>query len=92
MTKTILDKIKEMNIPVGTPIEVIVKTSDNQTFKSIGYFVEVSKNGSEKKKWEKYGTLVYNISTGKHLNANFPTTQGIGTELIEDIKILEYKK
>jgi hypothetical protein len=92
MTKTMLEKIKEMNIPVGNPIEVIVKASDNQNFKAMGYFVEVCKNGSENKDWEKYGTLVYNISTGKPWDSDSPTRQEIGTYYIEDIKILEYKK
>ena len=42
MTKSMLDKIKEINIPVGTPIEV---TEGNEQEKKLFYFAEISNSG-----------------------------------------------
>ena len=89
-----LEKIKEMNIPVGTPIELKLnkllsegnfekKLSDNEECKVTGYFHKISKMSS----YNNY-FLVYHTSTGHR----FPYKQEVFLGFIEDIKILEPKK
>jgi hypothetical protein len=87
MTKINLDTIREMNLQVGTPIEIIRK---NGKYKEIGYFVD-----SERKN----GVMRYTLS--QKVNNPITKSSEIEYELelrsmfeidIEDIRILEYKK
>ena len=86
-----LEKIKEMNIPSGAPIEMYLKAdapknSDNKTYKSIGYFVRIFESMEDPQ-------VMFNVSTGSKWNANYPVSGGIvHLSDIESIRILEYKK
>ena len=76
---TTLEKIKEMKIPVGTPIEI---TTDYKYFKNEkikGYFQGTND--------ESYGLIRYGDSLSK---VNLFSTCSIRD--IKEIKILEYKK
>jgi hypothetical protein len=81
MTMT-LEKIQGMNIPVGAPIEfsvgVIPANSKNPIYyPTLGYYQDV----------DNLGNLLY--KTGKR---PIDKTEKCSTSVIEDIKILEYKK
>ena len=88
-----LDEIKEMKIPVNTPIELTVNaflTKDlkksNETYKVIGYF-----NGLEKNP-KGMGSLKFYSISGRHYDTNNPVEEKIKIPLIEEIRILGYKK
>ena len=75
-----LDKIKEMNIQVGTPIEMDVDglIPNEEISKKIGYFDKITEKNQ----------LAFTYSQGER----FPQGEVIHLDYITDIKILEYKK
>ena len=86
-----IDQIKEMNIPIGAPIELTLNTSisnefkknpNNETFKQLGYFQRIE----DKTEDDLYGTIIYNPTT------KISTESGCMIPYIEDIKMLDYKK
>jgi hypothetical protein len=83
MGKT-LEEIKGMNIPVGTPIEIILK---NSKYKQIGYFVD-----SEKEKGVIRYTLDQKVSNPITQEDEIIYRLTLKSEFerdIEDIKILK---
>ena len=78
MTMT-LEKIQGMNIAVGTPIEISVKTTDLIGRKKIVYFEYLDGCVIG------YKTQIGYFNTSKKFGEHHIAT-------IEDIKILEYKK
>lgn len=77
-----LEKIKEMNIPVGTPIEINFLNT-----KLMGYFI-----GLEKKE-DGHDILKYASSTEEIKNFGWrPYGNKCIISNLKEIKILEYKK
>jgi len=84
-----IEQIKEMNIPVGTPIEMTIRSSisgdfnklpENKKLKQIGYFIKIKE--SKKNPILKYTPIL-----------NFPEiAESYLLKYIENIKILEYQK
>jgi hypothetical protein len=94
MTMT-LEKIKGMNIPVGTPIELKLNTSisskleknpDNQIYTRIGYFQNIEE------KPVPYGRLAYTSRINPGGLENTSEDNGILIPYIEEITILTPKK
>ncbi len=81
-----LKRVKEMNIPIGTPLELTFKHEGSRTkvCKSLGYLYEIDETIPER-----VGTIIYD----SHLNENekvIPVACPINC--IIGIKVLEYKK
>jgi len=90
--KITLEKIKGMNILIGTPIEIKVKM-DGQDFvrKELGYFQGIY---DYRNRWviEKKGIIIRSgIEDSKENKSHQPEKQ-FDLEYIREINILDYKK
>jgi hypothetical protein len=91
-----LEKIKGMNIPVGTPIEIIRNTSinsnleknpNNKFYRELGYF-----QGIRNSRHHNFGEIIYAPILSSGGIENTSEDNGCMIPYIEEIKVLEYKK
>ena len=91
MTKT-LEEIKEMNIPIGAPVELTINVSQskalseiygNPIHKELVYFTGLIDKGE---------TSNYDIISCELMDEGKVKKKGYALPFIEDIIILEYKK
>lgn len=94
-----LEKIKEMNIPVGAPIEVtlnseismgLVKGPNNKLYRELGYY----RNATEIIDDDNFlvPILKYDRATGSRRNPEEPMKRAIEISSVEEIKILKYEE
>ena len=98
MTMT-LEKIKEMNLQVGTPIEVevnsqmslgLVKGPDNKIYRELGYYKSTTEMLDDDNL--QVPVLCYDGATGSRKNPEEPMKRAIEISSIENIKVLQYPK
>ena len=86
-----LEQIQGMNIPVGTPIELTLKTrikvkgsnpQEKATYQELGYFM-----GVDKRILNRYNSLVYSQRKGL-----FKNEISHNIDLIKEIKVLKYQE
>ena len=81
-----LDKIKGMNLQVGTPIEMTIKEGD-RNYKCMGYFRNLENHGE---------SSIVDFVLNQNLSSNYFSERASDRRWkyvhdIKDIKVLEYK-
>ena len=82
-----LEKIKEMNLSFGTPIEMDIINTNLEQYNLLGYY-----QGLHKAKEMKYNVLLYDVDTLNKDNWKASIKNKILISQINNIKILDYKK
>ena len=83
--KLTLEKIEEMQIPLGTPIELTIEDSETKLYRAVGYYHGLIRG-------KKGDTLSCDSNTANDSNWKPLLCNQFMISSIKEIKISEYKK